>query len=199
MTSEHPLVRFTSAEALAYLGSATCGEELGKIAREQPALRAFSLAALASLDESISHVVLQNLLSQSSAETRYGAFRALHSLDEHDEAIRGEKLNESFWLHRVAPESSPMVHLATMRSAEVVIFGEEPLMIPPFSILAGEFTVTAKAGDDRCTITHASVRSGKTQKQCSLKLEEDIRTMAQMGALIRTSSSCYAGRMQFSA
>ncbi len=183
MTSEHPLVRFTSAEALAYLGNASCGEELGKIAREQPALRAFSLAALASLDESVSHVELRNLLSQSSAETRYGAFRALHSLDEHDEAIRGEKLNESFWLHRVAPESSPMVHLATTRAAEVVIFGEEPLMIPPFPILAGEFTVTAKAGDDLCTITHASLRSGKTQKQCSLKLEDVIRTMTQMGAL----------------
>lgn len=183
LTSDHPLVRFTAAEALAYLGNTSCGEELSKLAREQPALRAFCLTALASLDESVSHVELRNLLSQSSAETRYGAFHALHSLDERDEAIRGEEVNGSFWLHRVAPESSPMVHLATVTRAEVVIFGEEPVMNPPFPILAGEFTVTARKGDDRCTITHASLRSGKTQKQCSLKLEDVIRTMGDMGAL----------------
>jgi Flagellar P-ring protein len=183
LASEHSLVRFTSAEALAYLGNTNCGEVLAKTARDQPALRAFCLTALASLDESVSHVELRGLLSQTSAETRYGAFHALHSLEENDEAIRGELLNGSFSLHRVAPESAPLVHLATITRAEVVIFGEEPVMNPPFPILAGEFTVTAKEGDDRCTITHASLRSGKTQKQCSLKLEDVIRTMAQMGAL----------------
>jgi hypothetical protein len=183
LKSDHPLVRFTSAEALAYLGVASGGEELSRLASSQPALRVYCLTALASLDEAISHVELRNLLNQSSAETRYGAFHALHSLDERDEAIKGEQLNGSFWLHRVATESSPLVHLATTSRAEVVIFGEEPVMIPPFPILAGEFTVTANKGDDRCTVTHVSLRSGKTQKQCPLKLESVIRTMAGMGAL----------------
>jgi hypothetical protein len=183
LKSEHPLVRFTSAEALAYLGISSGGEELSRLASSQPALRVYCLTALASLDEAISHVELRNLLNQTSAETRYGAFHALHTLDERDEAIRGEQINGSFWLHRVAPESSPMVHLATTSRAEIVIFGEEPAMNPPFPILAGEFTVTAKKGDDRCTVTRASLRSGKIQKQCSLKLEEVIRTMAAMGAL----------------
>ena len=167
---------------------------MSRLASSQPALRVYCLTALASLDEAISHVELRNLLNQSSAETRYGAFHALHSLDERDEAIKGEQLNGSFWLHRVAPESSPLVHLATTSRAEIVIFGEEPIMTPPFPILAGEFTVTANKGDDRCTVTHVSLRSGKVQKQCPLKLEEVIRTMAAMGALIRTSSNCSGKR-----
>src|SRR5262249_41207572 len=53
LTSKHPLVRFTSAEALAYLGDPGCGEELAKAAEEQPALRAYALTAMASLDEGI--------------------------------------------------------------------------------------------------------------------------------------------------
>ena len=183
LKSEHPLVRFTSAEALAYLGVSSGGEELARLASSQPALRVYCLTALASLDEAVSHVELRSLLNQTSAETRYGAFHALRSLDERDEAIKGEQLNGSFWLHRVAPDATPLVHLATISRAEIVIFGEEPVMNPPFPILAGEFTVTANKGDDRCTVTHVSLRSGKTQKQCGLKLEDVIRTMAGMGAL----------------
>lgn len=183
LASEHPLVRFASAESLAYLGNAACGEELAKLAVEQPALRAFSLTALASLDEAISHVELRRLLGEASAETRYGAFHALHSLDDRDDAVAGEQVNDSFWLHRTVHEGPSMVHLATTARAEIVLFGEEPVLIPPFPILAGEFTVTAKQGDEQATITRTSVRGGKVQRQCPLKLEAVIRTMGDMGAL----------------
>ena len=92
LKSEHPLVQFCSAEALAYLGDASAGEVLGRMVEQQPALRAFILTALASLDEAICHVELRRLLSSSSPETRYGAFRALRALDENDDAIKGELL-----------------------------------------------------------------------------------------------------------
>jgi hypothetical protein len=180
LTSEHPLVRFCSAEALAYLGSPSCGEELARMVEQQPALRAFSLTALASLDEAVCHVELRRLLASPSPETRYGAFRALRALDEQAEAVQGDHLNDSFWLHRVAPNSLPLVHLATNR-AEVVLFGEDALLLPPFPILAGEFTVTANKGDERCTITRTSLRHGKSKVQCSLKLEEVLHKLAEMG------------------
>src|SRR5262249_38997238 len=73
---EHVLVRFCAAEALAYAGSPSCGEELARLVEEQPALRAFCLTALASLDEAVCHVKLRELLQAPSPETRYGAFRA---------------------------------------------------------------------------------------------------------------------------
>src|SRR5205823_6553112 len=103
-------------------------------------------------------------------ETRYGAFRALRTLDGHNEAVQGELLNESFWLHRVAPNTPPLVHISSTRRAEIVLFGEEPRLKPPFSILAGEFTVTASEDDPRCTLSRYPLRGAASHKQCSLDL-----------------------------
>src|SRR5207253_6587171 len=50
LDSKHPLVRFCAAEALAYLGSPSCGEELASVVQERPSLRAFALTAMASLE-----------------------------------------------------------------------------------------------------------------------------------------------------
>lgn len=180
LSSDQPLVRFCSAEALAYLGDPTCGEELARTIKELPVLRAFSLTAMASLDEAVCHVELARLLAEPSPETRYGAFRALHALDENADVIHGDRLNDAFWLHRLCPNSPPLVHLATRNRAEIVLFGEDPCLIPPFPILAGEFTVTAGKDDDRCTITRISLHHS-SKKQCSLKLEEVLRTLAEMG------------------
>jgi hypothetical protein len=181
LASDHALVQFCAAEALAYLGSSAAGEVLGRTVEQQPALRAFSLTALASLDEAICHVELRRLLAASSPETRYGAFRALRALDENEEAIKGEFLNESFWLHRVAQTSAALVHVSTVNRAEIVFFGDEPRLIPPFPILAGEFTVTAGQEDQKCTITRASLHHGRAERQCSLKLDDIMHTMAAMG------------------
>jgi hypothetical protein len=183
LTSEHVLVRFCAAEALAYLGSPSCGEELSRMVEHEPALRAFSLTAMASLDEAICHVELRRLLAAPSAEARYGAFRALHALDEHEEAVQGELLNDSFWLHRVAPQSPPLVHLTTSKRAEIVLFGEDACLAPPFAILAGEFTVTASKDDDCCTVCRISARHGRQRRQCPLKLENVLRTLAELGAV----------------
>jgi hypothetical protein len=182
LQSEHPLVRFAAAEALAYLGSPACGEELARAIEGQPALRAFGLTALASLDEAVSHVKLRELLAAPAPETRYGAFRALRALDEREPNTQGELLNDSFWLHLVCPESPPLVHLSSSRRAEIVLFGEPAMVLPPFSFLAGpEFTVTAGPDDDRCTISRFSVQRGTRRKQCSLRLDDVLRTLAELG------------------
>src|SRR5262249_11800594 len=139
------------------------------------------LTAMASLDEAVCHVELGRLLAEPSAETRYGAFRALRALDENAEAARGERLNDSFWLHCVAPHSPSLLHIASRNRAEIVLFGDDPYLIPPFPILAGEFTVTAGKDDDHCTITRVSLRHGRKQLQCGLKLQEVLRTLAKLG------------------
>jgi len=182
LQSKHPLVRFSSAEALAYLGSPSCASELARDVEDQAALRAFSLTALASLDEAICHVELRRLLTSPSAETCYGAFRALRALDEHDEAVQGEQFNDSFWLHRVATDAPPLVHMTTSHRAEVVLFGQDAVLLPPFAICAGDFTVTAGEDDKQCTVARISVQHGNNKKQCSFKLEEVIRTLASLEA-----------------
>jgi hypothetical protein len=183
LKATHPLVRFCSAEALAYLDCSAGGEELGMDVAKQPLLRSFALTALASMDESVSHFQLRDLLTTSTdPETRYGAFRALRALDENDSLVKGEFLNESFWLHRVAPNAAPLVHVSTTQRAEIVLFGEEPMLKAPFSFLAGEFAVTATGDEDRCTVSRFPHRGGVKRAQCSLRLEDVLRKMADMGA-----------------
>jgi flagellar basal body P-ring protein FlgI len=181
---EHALVRFSAAEALTYLGSPAGAEELARMVEEHPALRAFSLTALASLDEAVCHVKLRELLASSKAETRYGAFRALRALDERDPSVQGEMLNEAFWLHHAAPDSAPLVHVSSNRRAEVVLFGDDAHLKPPFAFRAGDFNITAGQDDDRCTIGLFSPSDGKAlRRQCSLKVEDVLRTMAAMGGM----------------
>jgi hypothetical protein len=182
LQSDQARVRFASAEALAYLDCTAAGDELAHAAEQQPMFRAYALTALASLDEAVSRVKLEELLASPTAEVRYGAFRALRSLDEHHPAVQGKELNDSFWLHRVATASPGLVHLANSRRPEVVLFGEEPVLAPPFSFLAGEFTVTAPRNDTKCTITRRSVHGGPVPVQCSLKVEDVLDHLAEVGA-----------------
>ncbi|MGE3805524.1 MAG: HEAT repeat domain-containing protein, partial [Gemmataceae bacterium] len=182
LEQEEALVRFCSAEALAYLGDPACGEVLAKMVEEQPALRAFSLTAMASLDETICHVRLRELLGSNSAETRYGAFRALREMQDEDPGLQGVEYNESFWVHRVAPESTSLVHLSLQRRPEVVLFGKDIKLVPPFSILAGEFTITAGDYDKKCTLSRISVHTGVQRRQCGLGVEEVLAEMGKLGA-----------------
>lgn len=198
LKSPHPLVRFCSAEALAYLGSPSCGEELHKAAVESPLFRSLALTALASLDEAVCHLKLKELVnSDQDEELRYGAFRALRTLSEKDPLVQGELLNDSFHLHRVAPNTKPVVHLSTSKRAEVVLFGETPALRPPFSILAGEFTISAAKMDGHCIVSRFPLKSAPARKQCGLELEEIIRAMAELGghypeviAMLQQAGTC---------
>jgi hypothetical protein len=185
LESKQALVRFCTAEALAYLGSPASGDELAAAVEKQPNLRAYALTALASLDEAVSRVKLKELLeSAGDDETRYGAFRALRTLDDTEPVVHGELLNESFWLHQVAGNTPPLVHISSTRRAEIVLFGQEAFLKPPFSFLAGEFTVTSAADDTRCTVTRVPLHGGPpSRKQCSLKLAEVLRTLGDFGAM----------------
>jgi hypothetical protein len=198
LKSPHALVRFSSAEALAYLGSAAGCEELGQAIAAYPVLRSSALAALASLDEAASLLALKNLvLGDLDDEARFGAFRALHALNEREPVVRGEKLNDSFWLHRVAPSSRPLVHVSTSQRAEIVLFGEAPTLKAPFSFLAGEFAVTATEDSMTAAVSRVPLHGRPARKTCSLELEDVIRTMAELGAgypelvtLIQQASTC---------
>src|SRR5205823_5039194 len=98
-------------------------------------------------------------------ESRYGAFRALRALDETDPAVRGDHLGEegreTFWLHRIQTEGKPFVHVSTSKRAEIVLFGKELKLVPPFTLVAGDFALTAAEGDPRCTISHVDLHNAR--------------------------------------
>ena len=90
--SKDPEVRFYAAEALAYLDHREAAEPLGQIARDQPAFRVFALTALSAMQDFAAYEQLRELLVVPSAETRYGAFRALWTMNEKDPLVKGEML-----------------------------------------------------------------------------------------------------------
>jgi hypothetical protein len=183
LKSDHPLVRFCSAEALAYLGDPEGGNELGEAVALSPLLRSFALTAMASLDEAVCHVRLAELLTSGREdEVRYGAFRALRELNKNHKLVQGEQLNESFWLHRVATDSSPLVHISSTRRAEIVIFGDEPRLKGDFGLQSGEFVITPK-DDSHCWISRVPLHGRPDRKECSLELTEVLRTLADMGCM----------------
>ena len=86
-------VRFHAATALAYLEDPAGLKTLQEAARDERAFRVFALAAMSTVDEAESHLLLRELMNENSAETRYGAFRALWTLDRNDPFIRGELMS----------------------------------------------------------------------------------------------------------
>jgi flagellar basal body P-ring protein FlgI len=202
LTHEHPLVRFASAEALAYLGEAVGVEQLAKLAAQQPLLSGNCLTALSSLDEPACRQRLSELLTEDSEEVRTGAFVALRGLAEHDlpepglktvwgdplretlhKQLNGELLGGSFWLHRVAAKSQRLVCFSADNRAEIVLFGDRIALSAPIRTLAGqEYTLTFEPGGDRCAVSRISAKLGTRKTLCAPVLEDIIRTMAELGA-----------------
>ena len=183
LESPRPAVRFFAAEALAYMGEPACAKELTAAAGDNPAFRIYALTALSALDEAISHEALRNLMDAVSAETRYGAFRALWAMDERDPLVRGEKLNDQFFLHVIDSQGPPMVHLARSFRPEVTIFGREHKLQTPLSLQAGpQMLITASRDDHQVHLTRFSRGGAERKATASLTVADVIRKAAELGA-----------------
>lgn len=182
LSSEHALVRFAAAESLTYLDSTSGVEELAKLAVSSPELRAYGLIAMAGLDEAVCRAQLGELMKVDDPELRGGAFRALRLLDENDSRLHDEPIARQFFLHKVAPDSPSLVLFATHKRAEVVLFGAEPMLLPPVSVTAGsDFTITAVKSDQRVTVSRVTAK-GVKRTQCTLLLEDVVRSLGELGA-----------------
>ncbi len=178
----HPLVRFACAEALSYLGSTAGVDVLGDLARQHSVLTSYCLVALANLDEGVCRMKLAELLRDENPEVRGGAFNALCMVDPTDAALGGESMGGQFTLHRVASGTSPLVSFGVSKRAEIVLFGDRIRVHGPLRVLAGDFTVTAEANDTRCTVSRISAQSGTARKQCSMALEDVLRSLVELEA-----------------
>ena len=176
-------VRFYAAEALAYLGDDTGAEELAKLAKDEPAFRVYCVAALSALDEAVCFQLLRDLMDEPSAETKYGAFRALWTLDKNDPFIRGKKLNDHFLLHVVDTKGDPMIHLTRHRRPEVVLFGTQQKFRTPLALTAGtHINVNSQAGAEFITLTRFTIGEPDQRKIVSTKVVDVIEAAAEMGA-----------------
>ncbi len=182
----NPWVRFAAAESLAYLGHTDGAADLQKLAEEHPALRAHCLKALAVMDDAAFTDRLVELTANPDPALRYGAFIALRLADPNNSAVQGELLNSSCWLHRVAPGSPGLIHLASSRRSEIVLFGDGVKFRGPVSPLpvGTDFTVSMPAGEGQMKVTRIVKEKGEhnvLERRCDADLYAVIKTITNLG------------------
>ncbi|MCA9236940.1 MAG: flagellar basal body P-ring protein FlgI [Planctomycetales bacterium] len=178
---DDPEVRFYSAEALAYLDVTEGVEPLATAAREEPAFRVHALAALSTMQDGAASEALESMLKLKSAETRYGAFRALWKMSPEHPTIRGENLGGKFSYHIVDVPGPPMVHVTSSHRPEVVLFGRDHQLKLPLVVDAGERILVNGLSGAQITVSRFSPNEPTQQRTVSTNLDEVIRAVVELG------------------
>lgn len=179
--SRNPEIRFYAAEALAYLDDSRAAKPLGKLARDEPAFRVFALTALSAMDAFEAYDELRQLLSSNSAETRYGAFRALWAMNRNDPLVRGEVLGGQINYHVIDSPEPHMIHVTRSFRPEVVMFGANQTIRGPFSLQAGhDIMVTSRQGG-RVSVARFAVGAEEKRREVSMQLDDVIRAVVEVG------------------
>ena len=182
--------RFHAAMALAYLGESEGLPVLKEAVRDERAFRVFALAAMSTLEDAETNLILRDLMNESSAETRYGAFRALWTLDRNDPFIRGIPLkggstsqNSEYALHVLSTRGDPLTHVALRTRPEIVLFGADQKFQTPLYLTAGrDIMITGQAGSETVTVCRFEPGKPDQRKEVSLRVAEVILTADEMGA-----------------
>jgi flagellar basal body P-ring protein FlgI len=174
-------VRFYAAEALAYLDDSRAAAPLARAAREEPAFRAFALAALSSMADMAARDELTSLLEVPSSETRYGAFRALWAMNSNDPLIRGENLGGQFGYHLLTTTGPPMIHVTRSYRPEVVVFGHDQELATPLVLEAGKSILVKGTADGKITVSKFAVGQPDQKRVVSTKVDEVIRAIVELG------------------
>ncbi len=181
LQSPQPPIRFYAAEALAYLDCPDAAPVLGQIARDEPAFRVYALSALGTLNDLESVEQLRSMLASPSAETRYGAFRALTTLNPNDPVIMGEKLGDQFWYHVLNVDGPPMVHVTKSRRAELVLFGSHIRLNNPPVLDAGNRIMVTGREPGKIVVSKFTPNEPDQKRFVSDDLDEVIRAVVELG------------------
>jgi hypothetical protein len=176
-----PEVRFYAAEALAYLDDTAAVEVLAEAARNEPAFRVNALAALSAMDDVMAYDALRNLLEVRSAETRYGAFRALWAMNATDPFLRDEFLGEQFHYHVLDVPGPDMIHVTGSYLPEVVIFGKDQKLEMPLVLDAGPNILVNGQRDGKITVSRFIPGSEPRKREVSERVDEVIRAIVDLG------------------
>ena len=174
-------MRFYAAEALAFLDRREAAEPLGQIARDQPAFRVFALTALSTMQDYAAYEQLRDLLSAPSAETRYGAFRALWAMNAKDPLVKGESLGGQFNYHVLDVAGPPMIHVTRSRLPEIVVFGPGQQFLTPLALNAGNEIMVTSSGGNEIAVSKFSVQDGDQKRTVSTRVDDVIRAIVELG------------------
>ncbi len=176
-----PEVRFYSAEALAYLDQTSAVETLAATARDDPALRLHAMAALSTLDDAVAYDALRGLLTSPSAETRYGAFRALSIMPSRDETLEGEMLGEAFSYHVLDIDGPPMIHVTRNHRPEIVLFGRDQRVKVPVLLDAGQHILIHAESPEEVVVSRFAPGERDQRLVVSNRVDDIIRAIVKSG------------------
>ena len=173
-------IQFQAAQAIAYSGESDGIEILRKAAKEEPAFRWHAMTALASMDDVSAGITLTDLMHVKSAETRYGAFRAMRAHSPQDPTIQGEWLAGDFSLHEIVSDSEPLLHFSREKRPEIVIYNDDQTVTPDFLHVETGLTIRANT-NGTVSISVYSSADGEQKKTCSHRISDVVRTLGKMG------------------
>ena len=171
-------VKFYAAQALCYMGEADGIEIVENMAKTEPAFRWHALTALASMDDIEAGSALANLMNVDSAETRYGAFRAMRARSPQDPLVKGKPMQD-FFFHVVPSTGEPMLHLSRSQRPELVCFGADQTVADDFIYVKTGLTIKSN-GDGTVRLVRYT-RDGEQRKVCSTKVPDIVEAMAYVG------------------
>ncbi len=175
-------VRFYAAEALAYLDREEASPVLVEAAHSEPAFRWHALAALAAMDHVVAYEGLNELLHVASAETRYGAFRALRTRNAADPLVRGEYLRGEFAYHVINSDGPLLIHASKAQRPEIVLFGQNHPLIPPAFLCAGKEIIIKGQEDGQLRVTRFGLGTREDQQEiCDANVDAMIRSIVNLG------------------
>ena len=200
-------IRFAAAEALAYLGESVAAPHLAEAASQLRSARPAALAALGVLDDANGLDALQSLLASASAETRYGAFRALWQIDPTMPLVRGEKLGDACALHILDVGGPPLVHLTRSHRPELVLFGKEHPLADGLRAEAGGAIVVV-VDDGMATVSRFMPGKDDREVRVPATVTEVARAITGIGGTYpdvvqflqqASSTRCLTSRLAFDA
>jgi hypothetical protein len=134
------------------------------------------------MDDPQAYDELSELLHVTSAETRYGAFRALADVSPDDPQIAGKNLAGVLRLHVVSSLAEPTVHITREQRPEIVLFGDDHKLQPPILLFAGNQIMVKGDPKHGLTVRRPASDDGDDIVQpCPAQLADLIETLVRLG------------------
>ena len=137
----------------------------------------FALTALSAMEDFAAYEQLRDLLGVPSAETRYGAFRALWKMNGNDSLVKGEQIGDQFSYHVLDTQGPPMIHVTRNRRAEVVLFGQNQRLLTPLALSAGTRIMVTSTGAQEIAVSKFTANEADQKRVVSTRVDDVIRAI----------------------
>ena len=129
-------------------------------------------------------IKLFDLLKDSqSVELRYGAFRALHAMNNNDPDLKHEVVGDHLNLYQLETNGTPFIHFSGRARSEIAIFGRQPELLTPVFLKAGpEILLIGGKSAPSLKVTRIALGRETQHQLSSLRIDDVIRRASRMGA-----------------